>query len=168
MSEQMEDPTDEFDELHWKIADVLREGRATPSYLSERTGESRQLVSQRLRDMRLSGFVEKIHKGLYELVEDPRQDTGDVPTEIFDMVDGIEWDGQGGAKTDERVQALASAAALLRERGESAPVVLRRHISNEFDLDLKDSSVQRLLSDNLPKVDSVTTESNGQIYVWKE
>jgi len=68
----MANPEDELDALHWEIIDVLREGRATPSYLSERTGESRQLISQRLRDLRLAGVVEKIHKGLYELDEDPR------------------------------------------------------------------------------------------------
>ncbi|MDS0223821.1 helix-turn-helix domain-containing protein [Haloarcula sp. S1AR25-5A] len=164
----MENPVEEFDELHWKIVDVLREGRATPSYLSQRTGESRQLVSQRLRDLRLSGFVEKVHKGLYELVEDPRQGSREVPHEMISAVNAIEWEGQGGAKTDERVRALASAVALLKERGESAPVVLRRHINNEFDLELKDSSVQRLLSDNLPKIPQVETESSGQIYVWNE
>lgn len=70
----MDDPTEEFDELHWDIIEVLREGRATPSYLSKRTDESRQLVSQRLRDLRLTGTVEKIDKGLYELVDDPRND----------------------------------------------------------------------------------------------
>ncbi|MGB9954682.1 hypothetical protein ACOZ4F_20010 [Haloarcula marismortui] len=92
----------------------------------------------------------------------------EMADEMVSAVDAIDWDGQGGAKTDERARALASAAALLRDRGESAPVVLRRHISNEFDLDLKDSSIQRLLSDNLPKIDAVETESNGQIYVWNE
>lgn len=63
---------EELDELHWKIVDELREGRCTPSYLAEQTGESRQLISQRLRDLTMAGFVEKIHTGLYELVEDPR------------------------------------------------------------------------------------------------
>ena len=64
---------DELDDLHWEIIDELREGRCTPSYLSEKTGESRQLISQRLRDLVMAGFVEKIHTGLYQLVEDPRQ-----------------------------------------------------------------------------------------------
>ena len=81
-------------------------------------------------------------------------------------VENINWDGQGGAKNEERVRALASAAALLRDRGECAPVILRRHIEREYDLGLKESSVQRLVSDNLPKIGEVETESNGQIYVW--
>lgn len=72
MDREMANPED-LDELHWEIVDVLREGRATPAYLAERTGESRQLVSQRLRDLRMAGYVEKVHKGLYELEEDPEQ-----------------------------------------------------------------------------------------------
>lgn len=72
MAQKMAGPED-LDELHWEIIDVLREGRATPAYLSERVGESRQLVSQRLRDLQMADYVEKVHKGLYELVEDPRE-----------------------------------------------------------------------------------------------
>ena len=58
---------DDLDEIHWSIIDVLSEGRGTPSYLSERTGESRQLVSQRLRDLQMANIVLQIHRGLYEL-----------------------------------------------------------------------------------------------------
>jgi Mn-dependent DtxR family transcriptional regulator len=73
MSTQM-DPEEDFDGLHWQIIDVLREGRVTPSYLADRLGESRQLVSQRLRDLQMAGYVEKIHTGLYELVDEPEHD----------------------------------------------------------------------------------------------
>ena len=65
----MSDP--ELDDLHWDIIDELRKGRCTPSYLAEQTNESRQLISQRLRDLVMSGYVEKIHTGLYELNQDP-------------------------------------------------------------------------------------------------
>lgn len=64
---------DDLDDLHRQILDVLSEGRATPSYLAERTGESRQLMSHRLRDLRMAGYVERVHTGLYELVDDPRE-----------------------------------------------------------------------------------------------
>lgn len=72
MHEQMAS-ADDLDDLHREIIDVLREGRVTPSYLAERTGESRQLMNQRLRDLTMAGYVERIHTGLYELVEDPRE-----------------------------------------------------------------------------------------------
>lgn len=65
----------EFDDLHWEIVEELREGRCTPSYLAEQTDESRQLVSQRLRDLVMAGYVEKIHTGLYELKEDPNDNS---------------------------------------------------------------------------------------------
>jgi len=62
----------ELDELHEAILDELCDGRVTPSYVADQTGESRQLMSSRLRDLVMGGHVEKIHTGLYELVDDPR------------------------------------------------------------------------------------------------
>lgn len=56
----------EFDNLHREILAVLDEGRGTPTYLGERTGASRQLVSQKLRDLDHSGYVRKVHRGLWE------------------------------------------------------------------------------------------------------
>ena len=66
---------EDLDDLHWRIIEELREGRCTPSYLAELTGESRQLISQRLRDLVMAGYVEKIHTGLYELTRDPNRET---------------------------------------------------------------------------------------------
>lgn len=60
-----------LDDLHLTILEELQDGRCTPSYLADRTGESRQLISQRLRDLVMAGYVEKIHTGLYELTENP-------------------------------------------------------------------------------------------------
>lgn len=58
------------------ILDALREGRATPAYLVERTGLSKQTIHGRLNVLVAGGHVEKIHKsGLYELVDDPRGET---------------------------------------------------------------------------------------------
>jgi len=64
----------DLDELHTAVLDELKDGRVTPSLLSDRTGESRQLMSSRLRDLVMGGHVRKVHKGLYELVDDPRED----------------------------------------------------------------------------------------------
>ena len=75
---------DELGPLHWEIIDIMEEGRenddpwgyATPRYLADRTGESRQLVSQRLRDLQMGDVVEKVTRGFYELVptEVPERD----------------------------------------------------------------------------------------------
>lgn len=66
---EMADATD-LDETHWAIIEVLQEGRATPKYLSKRVGESRQLVSKRLRDLQMADVVTLIDRGLYELNEE--------------------------------------------------------------------------------------------------
>lgn len=66
---------DDMDDLHHEIVDIMLEGRtdgqpwgyATPRYLAERTGESRQLVSNRLRDLEFGDAVEKVVRGLYRL-----------------------------------------------------------------------------------------------------
>lgn len=75
----MADP-DDLDDLHRAIIDVLREGRGTPRYLSKRVGESRQLVSKRLRDLQMAGIIDQIDRGLYELnpEEVPENDLGDT------------------------------------------------------------------------------------------
>lgn len=64
----------DLDDLHESILDELHDGRVTPSLVAEATGESRQLMNSRLRDLVMGGHVRKVHKGLYELVDDPRED----------------------------------------------------------------------------------------------
>lgn len=73
MSQAQMVDTDDLDNLHWEIIDVMHEGRATPRYLSKQVGESRQLVSKRVRDLQMAGIVTQIDRGLYELVDDPRE-----------------------------------------------------------------------------------------------
>lgn len=56
-----------------KILDVLREYRmGTPSAISEWTGVSDSHVHNRLDVLMAFGYVEKVHRGLYEFVSDPR------------------------------------------------------------------------------------------------
>lgn len=61
-------PTDEA------IIELLREGRCTPSYIAESKGYSRQNVTNRLGRLVEHGYVEKVHSGLYELVEEPENE----------------------------------------------------------------------------------------------
>jgi DNA-binding MarR family transcriptional regulator len=53
------------------ILDMLREGRCTPAYIAAEHDYTRQHVTNRLKRLVELGYVEKLHKGLYELVEDP-------------------------------------------------------------------------------------------------
>jgi len=56
------------------VLDVLKEGRATPHYLKERTGLNNQQVNYALNQLIAAGWVKKITTGLYELVDDPREE----------------------------------------------------------------------------------------------
>jgi len=55
------------------ILDELQEGRVTPTLVAERHDLGRSYVSQRLIRLREHGHAEAVTKGLYELVEDPRE-----------------------------------------------------------------------------------------------
>jgi hypothetical protein len=71
-------PTEKEDEL----LDVLKEGRgsgepwgrANPRFLRERTGYERQQINYSLNQLTAAGWVRKITRGLYEFVEDPREE----------------------------------------------------------------------------------------------
>lgn len=57
-----------------KLLDLLNEGRITAPFASEETGYSLQYVRDRLRRLVEHGNAYKVYDGLYELVEDPRDD----------------------------------------------------------------------------------------------
>lgn len=56
------------------ILDLLHDGRITAPYASEETEYSIQYVRERLRRLVEHDVVQKIHKGLYELNTDPREE----------------------------------------------------------------------------------------------
>jgi len=57
------------------ILDALANGRCTPSFLVDLTELSKQTIHNRLNVLVAAGHVEKIHtSGLYELVDDPREE----------------------------------------------------------------------------------------------
>jgi DNA-binding IclR family transcriptional regulator len=47
-------------------------GRANPRYLIDETGLEKSNVEFSLRSLRNAGWVERVARGLYELVDDPR------------------------------------------------------------------------------------------------
>lgn len=53
------------------ILERLREGRCTPAYIAANHDYSRQHVRNRLQRLVELGYVDRVHRGLYELVEDP-------------------------------------------------------------------------------------------------
>ncbi|WP_158056518.1 MarR family transcriptional regulator [Halorussus halophilus] len=55
------------------LLDLLTEGRVTAPFAAEETGYSLQYVRDRLGRFVEHDNARKIHEGLYELVEDPRE-----------------------------------------------------------------------------------------------
>ncbi len=64
------DPADS-DEL---VLEVLKEGRANPKWIREQTGLKKQRVNDALERLQNAGWVRKLTRGLYEIVDDPRDD----------------------------------------------------------------------------------------------
>ena len=72
------DPSD----LEVDILAVLKEGRdegepwgfANPKRFVERTGSRRQYIQRALDNLIAAGWIEKVNRGLYRFVEDPRDD----------------------------------------------------------------------------------------------
>ena len=62
------EPTDQDEQ----VLSVLGDGRANPLLLREETGLEKQRVNDSLQRLTSAGWVQKVTRGLYELVEDPR------------------------------------------------------------------------------------------------
>jgi DNA-binding Lrp family transcriptional regulator len=60
-------------EVDKEIIALLRDGRATQSYIVDETGRSRQYIHNRLGILAAAEIVENIHPktALYELIDDP-------------------------------------------------------------------------------------------------
>ncbi|AFH22010.1 hypothetical protein OSG_eHP14_00150 [environmental Halophage eHP-14] len=48
-------------------------GRVTPSWVAEETDNKRAYVSQRLKRLKEHAHIEQPHRGLWVLVDDPRE-----------------------------------------------------------------------------------------------
>jgi DNA-binding Lrp family transcriptional regulator len=67
----------DLEEIDEQILDVLSEGRNVPNNIAERIGVTRQYVHQRLKLLRAADHVENIGGGVYELIDDPRDESAD-------------------------------------------------------------------------------------------
>lgn len=66
------------------ILDVLHGGRCTPAFIAAEEDYTRGNVKNRLDRLEEHGYVTKVHRGLYELADDPRDEdqTEHQPTEF--------------------------------------------------------------------------------------
>jgi len=156
----------QLNETDAQILDFLASdgGRATPSWIASETGNKQAYVSQRLKRLKEHGHLEQPHRGLWQLVDDPRGGAS-VSDELIETVDSVEWSDQV-AKTPDRVRALADVTDVIRDRGEVSPAVLRRHVLRRHDLDMSENSIQRLLSDTRTHLPDVEQTAGGQLYRW--
>lgn len=73
----------EPDERQEKILDILKKGRtendpwgyANPKRLENELDIRRQYINRSLRGLIDAGWVEKVNRGLYRFVDDPREDS---------------------------------------------------------------------------------------------
>lgn len=56
-----------------RIIQILHEGRNVPANIAEELDFSRGYVQQRLKRLEEHGYVTNIGRGVYELVDDPRE-----------------------------------------------------------------------------------------------
>ena len=57
------------------ILDLAKEGRITAPYASEVTEYSQQYVRERIQRLVEHNIIRRVHKGLYELQTDPRNES---------------------------------------------------------------------------------------------
>jgi hypothetical protein len=155
-----------LDPLHTQILEKLEEGRATPKYIADHVGESRQLISNRLRDLRMTGHVTKVHTGLYELADDDWRDDAEetVGVDIRAAVEGADWDGSNYARTQSRVDALVEVLEYLRDEQKAKTPELVSMLDECLG---DDSNNQRLLSDICKSLEIVESPPSGSnVYRW--
>jgi hypothetical protein len=77
-------PTDE------KILDMLRQGRVTAPFVADEKDVSLQYARDRLGRMVEHGNARKVYEGLYELVDDPRDDGADQGNSAEPVADPVD------------------------------------------------------------------------------
>jgi predicted ArsR family transcriptional regulator len=63
---------DQLTETDEALLSLLNDGRVTAPFAAEELDKSNEYVRARLRRFVEHGNVRKVHRGLYELMEDPR------------------------------------------------------------------------------------------------
>lgn len=70
MTTAMADP--DLNETDRAILDMLTDGRNVPANIADEMDVSRQYVHQRIKLLETADYVHNIGRGVYELIEDPR------------------------------------------------------------------------------------------------
>jgi len=82
-----------------EVIEALREGRVTPRHLLDTTSiEAKQTAQYHLRELRAEGRVERVSRGLYELVDD---DTDESDGEVLEALVAALSDDEIAVDADE-------------------------------------------------------------------
>lgn len=66
----------DLNEADQEIISALEKGRNVPANLADELDYSRQYVQNRLTRLREHGIVKNIGRGVYELIQNPKNNTG--------------------------------------------------------------------------------------------
>lgn len=135
-----------------KILDELHRGRGSPSFLAERTDVEQTYINQRLRRLDEHGHVENLSRGLWELVDDPRDDVdaGDEDDLRGRLQDALEARDDAQA----RAERLADEVADLEDQADTGAL-------DEADVERIRSGVdaaRTALDGRDPRIDAAQSE----------
>lgn len=65
-------PAPDLNDTDRAVLDILAEGRNVPANIGDELDVSRQYIHQRMKLLETADYVRNIGRGVYELVEDPR------------------------------------------------------------------------------------------------
>jgi hypothetical protein len=110
------------------VLDMLQDGRVTAPFVGEETDYNVQYVRDRLTRMVEHGNARKAYEGLYELVEDPREDTGTPPDETTAHANPRRQELKGGSIDAAQLRTALDDVETAAERGDGAALqdALRR------------------------------------------
>lgn len=111
---------DDLNKTDSRVLGVLADGRVTPQYVAEELDVSRTYASERLKRLVEHGHVRKLASGLYELVDDPRDDvTADETDAQARLQNALEARDDAQARADrlaDKVDDLEAQLEDYRER----------------------------------------------------
>ena len=89
----------ELNDADEMILDELASGRNLPQNLANELGYSRQYVQNRLQMLKAADYVENVGGGLYELLDDPR-DEGEQEEDVEELKQHVRAAGEAIEEQD--------------------------------------------------------------------
>ena len=126
---------DELNDTDEEVLDVLHEGRVTPMYVAGLLDVSRTYASERLKRLVEHKHVEKLASGLYELVDDPREEGQPDEADLrARLQNALEARDDAHARVDRLEDELQDCRELLDDaRGTTVDAEALRHALDDVE-----------------------------------